>query len=213
MSKRSLYTVVTPLPPTVTRSLAVDMLHSHSEVIELGPYVIEHHEIKPPKDAPADEYHCSWRSITDRLSYLPGNLATGKVTYNVCFHNLPYGMQSHCYAPLGLHIRSKWTIAGNMPGEPREVMEIGVTGAPRDGLYLKEDVDIRCNILMTSYVKKTLKKAHEVLVERMLKKGEIIEDDRQRIEFSQSMYPSSVVHSSMTLTRTLYALVQLRDPR
>ena len=66
-------------------------------------------------------------------------------------------------------------------------MEIGVTRAPREGLYLREDVDIKCNIFVTGYVKKTLKKAHEVLVDRMLKKGEIIEDNRQRMEFSQSM--------------------------
>ena len=191
MSKRTIYSVVTPLPPTVTRQLAVDMLHSHGEMVELGPYVIEHHEIPPPKDAPTEEYHCAWRSITDRLPFLPGGLATGKVTYNVCFHNLPYGMQSHCYASMGVHIRNKWTVAGNMPGEPREVMELGVPGgAPRDGLYLREDIDIKCNVLMTGYVKRMLKNAHEVLVARMLKKGELIEDDRQRMEFSQSTFLS-----------------------
>ncbi len=67
-----------------------------------------------------------------------------------------------------------------MPGEPRQVMELGLKGAPRDGLYLREDCDLRCNFAMVPYVKRQLKKSHEVLVERLLSKGEVIEDRSYR---------------------------------
>ena len=175
MSKRSIFTVITPLPPTVTRQIAVDMLHDHTEMIELNPLVIEHHKCKPPKNASADEYNCTWYSLTDKISYLPGGMAKGKVTYNCCFHDLPTGIQTHCYAPMGLEIKEKWSVGGNMPGEPREVHELGLKGVPKEGLYLREDCDMICSVFMIGYVKKTLKKAHSVLVERLLSKGEHIE--------------------------------------
>lgn len=53
-----------------------------------------------------------------------------------------------------------------MPGEPFEPVELGL-GAPLTGLYLREDVDLRCNIIMASFVKKTIKKSHSILVDRL----------------------------------------------
>jgi hypothetical protein len=97
---------------------------------------------------------------------------SGKVSYNVCFHDLEMGLQTHCYAPMGLNIRGKWTLGGSLPGEPVVPVELGM-GAPLQGLWLREDVDMKCNIMMTSFVKKTLKKAHGALVERLLHKASI----------------------------------------
>ena len=97
---------------------------------------------------------------------------SGKVSYNVCFHNLEMGLQTHCYAPMGLNIRGKWTLGGSLPGEPVAPVELGM-GAPLEGLYLREDVDMKCNIMMTSFVKKTLKNAHASLVDRLLIKATI----------------------------------------
>lgn len=54
-----------------------------------------------------------------------------------------------------------------MPGEPREPRELGID-APREGLYLREEIDMRCNFLMASFVKKTLRKAHHVSSERII---------------------------------------------
>lgn len=53
-----------------------------------------------------------------------------------------------------------------MPGEPAEPIELGL-GAPSTGLYLREDVDLRCNIFMAGFVKKTIKKSHSTLVDRL----------------------------------------------
>lgn len=102
MSKRSVFTTVTPLPAGVSRQVVLDFLHDHEEMIDLNPLVKERHPIPTPPHAPADEQDCRWYSLTDKISYLPGGLVTGDVTYTCAFHDLPTGLQTHCYAPAGL---------------------------------------------------------------------------------------------------------------
>ncbi|KAF6842141.1 hypothetical protein CPLU01_00234 [Colletotrichum plurivorum] len=166
MSKRTTFTTISPLPAGVSREAALDFLHNHLEMIDLNPLIRERHIISPPAHAAPEEHSCVWYSLTDEISYLPGGLATGNVTYTCAFHDLPNGLQTHCYAPMGLDIRDKWTVAGSLPGEPVEPVELGL-GAPLTGLYLREDVDMRCNVFTTSFVKKTLKKSHGMLVDRI----------------------------------------------
>jgi hypothetical protein len=172
MSKRTVFTTITPLPVGITREVVTEFLHNHLEMIDLNPLVKERHPIKPPPHATPEEFHCIWYSLTDKISYLPGGLATGDVSYTCAFHDLPTGLQTHCFAPLGLDIRDKWTLAGSLPGEPVEPVELGI-GAPITGLYIREDVDMRCNVFMSAFVKKTLKKAHAALVERLTVKAQI----------------------------------------
>jgi hypothetical protein len=102
MSKRSVFTTVTPLPSGITRQIVLDFLHNHEEMIDLNPLVKERHPIPTPPYAAADEQDCQWYSLTDKISYLPGGLVTGDVTYTCAFHDLPTGLQTHCYAPAGL---------------------------------------------------------------------------------------------------------------
>lgn len=111
---------------------------------------------------------------------------SGKVSYNACFHDLENGLQTHCYAPMGLNIKSKWSLGGSLPGEPVAPVELGL-GAPLQGLWLREDVDMKCNIMLTSFVKKTLKKAHSHLVERLLVKAQILDASikNQQLETSK----------------------------
>lgn len=191
-----------PLPATVTRDIALSLLHDHQSMIQLNPLVIEHHKCKPPKNASADEYNCTWYSLTDKISYLPGGMAKGHVTYNCCFHDLPMGIQTHCYAPMGLEIKEKWSVGGNMPGEPREIQELGLKGIPKEGLYIREDCDMVCNMLMTTYVKKTLKKAHSVLVERLLANGEHIEDKQYRQSMGSFLNRQSTVPCTYQLCQS-----------
>lgn len=174
MSKRTVFTTLTALPAGITRETVIETLHSHVEMIDLNPLVEERHPIKAPAKATPEEFHCIWYSLTDKVSYLPGGLISGKVTYQACFHDLVNGLQTHCYAPMGLDIKGKWTLGGTLPHEPKEAVEIGL-GAPKNGLWLREDVDMRCNMLMTTFVKKTLKKAHLVLVERLVEKSHLLE--------------------------------------
>lgn len=171
MTKRTTFTTITPLPAGITRETALAFLHNHAEMIDLNPLVIERHPIDPPTHAGADEQSCVWYSITDKISYLPGtDLVRGDVTYTCAFHDLPRGIQTHCYAALGLEIRDKWSVGGSEPGETPEVQELGL-GAPASGLYIREDVDFKCNVLMAGFVRKTLKKAHGTLVEAMGRKA------------------------------------------
>ncbi len=189
MPKRTLFTNITPLPPDVTREVAVAMLHDHDEMIELNPLVIEHHSIKTPRDAPADEFlDCVWQELTDKIHYLPAGMVKGKVSYKACFHDLPMGLQTHIYAPLGLDIREKWSVGGSLPGEPGEPRELGLD-VPPQGLYLREDGDMRCYRFLTAFVRKNLDVAHRVLVERILKKAQRIEKHRETM--SHQSYQTS----------------------
>jgi hypothetical protein len=59
--KKTFYqTTYTPIPSHIPRQLAIDLLHNHSEIIELNPLVIGHQPIKAPPKAPADEYYSTW---------------------------------------------------------------------------------------------------------------------------------------------------------
>lgn len=48
--------------------------------------------------------------------------------------------------------------------------EIGTEqyGIPKEGLYLREDCDLRCNFFLTPFVKKSMHKSHKMLVKRLL---------------------------------------------
>ena len=128
--------------------------------------------IPAPAHSTSEEQTCAWYEITDKIEYLPGvPYASGKTVYTCAFHDMPWGLQTHCYAPLGLEIRDKWSVGGSLPGEKAEPQELGI-GAPSQGLYLREDVDFTCNVLMASFVKKTLKKSHGSLVEALAAKAE-----------------------------------------
>ncbi|KAL0932198.1 NACHT and WD40 domain protein [Colletotrichum truncatum] len=180
LRKKEVYTTVTPIPGFIPRQLAIDILHSHSEVITLNPLVLDHKPIKAPRDAASDEYYSTWYEITERVQFIPGigKMGSGKISFNGCFHDMPWGLQTHTYAPMNIDIRIKYRIDGNQPGvEPPQQPEIGMSGlgVPADGLYLREDIEIRCNVTMTSFVKTQLKAASKEMVSRIIKKAELLD--------------------------------------
>jgi hypothetical protein len=119
---RTIFTTITPLPAGVSRGTVLETLHDHLEMIDLNPTHHERHRIPSPPEASPEEYHCIWYQITDLVSYIPGY--KGKVSFKACFHDLTLGLQTHCYAPMGLDIKEKWTVGGNAPGEPVQPAEI-----------------------------------------------------------------------------------------
>jgi hypothetical protein len=191
MSKRTVFTTISPLPVDIPREVVLEFLHNHLEMIDLNPLVKERHPIKPPAHATPEEFNCIWYALTDKISYLPGGLAAGDVSYTCAFHDLPTGLQTHCYAPMGLEIRDKWTLAGSLPGEPVEAVELGI-GAPITGLYIREDVDMRCNVFMAGFVKRTLKRAHSTLVDRLKVKAQIVTaaENNHRVSMHQAAFGS-----------------------
>lgn len=197
MSKRSVFTTISPLPAGIPREVVLDVLHNHVEMIDLNPLVKERHPIKPPADAPDDELKCIWYSLTDRITYLPGGLASGDISYTCAFNDLPDGIQTHCRAPLNVDIRDKWTLCGTLPGERALPVELGI-GAPATGLYIREDVDLRCNLLMTGFVKKNLKKSHATLVDHLVEKARLaMAGDKDSVYTGQS--PSSAAEEKPVL--------------
>ncbi|KUJ12942.1 uncharacterized protein LY89DRAFT_540042, partial [Mollisia scopiformis] len=187
---KTIFTTITPLPAGITRETVLDTLHDHLEMIDLNPAHTERHRVGPPPEASAEEYHCTWYQITDKISYFPGY--KGKISFKACFHDLSTGVQIHVYAPMGLDIKEKWSLGGNMPGEPVQPAEIGI-GAPIAGLYLREDVELKCNFMMTSFVKKQLKDALGVLVARLIVKSQLIEAKETNRKIAEGWTPTSPV--------------------
>ncbi|KAK5993035.1 hypothetical protein PT974_06462 [Cladobotryum mycophilum] len=180
LRKKEAFTVVTPIPGFIPRQLAIDILHSHSEVIGVNPLVLGHKPITAPRNAAADEFYSTWYEIEERIQYIPGagKFGSGKISFNGCFHNMPWGLQTHIYAPMNIDLRNTYRISGNQPGiEPPEHREIGLEslGAPSDGLYLREDIEFKCNITMVSFVKAQLKAASKEMVHRIIKKAELLD--------------------------------------
>ncbi|KAF2456493.1 hypothetical protein BDY21DRAFT_305613, partial [Lineolata rhizophorae] len=176
LRKKEVYTNITPIPSHIPRQLAIDILHSHAEIITLNPLVLEHNAIKAPRDAAADEFYSTWYEIIERIQYVPGmgRMGSGKISFRGCFHDTPWGLQTHIYAPMNVDLRNNWRIAGNQPGEPPEPKELGVK-APAEGLYLREDIEIKCNVAMVGFVKSQLKAASKILVDRLIKKAELLD--------------------------------------
>lgn len=177
MRKKETYTNITPIPACVPRQLALDILHSHGEIITLNPLVLSYHPIKAPRDAVADEYYSTWYEIIERVQYLPGlgKMGSGKVSFKGCFNDTEWGLVTHTFVPLGIDIKSKWRIAGYQPDETRKFKDFRHEAAPENGLYLQEDIEINCNITLISFVKSQLKAASKVLVDRLIKKAELLD--------------------------------------
>ena len=205
MPKKIAFTKITPLPSNIPRQLALDMLHSHSEIIELNPLVVEHHPIKAPQNAARDEYFAVWHEITQRIQWVPG--FSSKISFKTVCHDMPWGLQTHAYAPMGVDLRNKWQICGNQPGEPREVRELG-SNAPHDGLYLREDIDIICNLTVAPFVKKETNAATKVMVDRLVKKAELLDAGQLQAMFENGRLKTA----NPTLQNHFAAASHLPDP-
>ncbi|KAK1975719.1 hypothetical protein LZ30DRAFT_786076 [Colletotrichum cereale] len=212
LRKKEVYTTVTPIPGFIPRQLAIDILHSHSEVITLNPLVLDHRPIKAPRDAASDEYYSTWYEISQRIQYIPGigKIGSGKISFNGCFHDMPWGLQTHTYAPMNIDIRIKYRIDGNQPGiEPPQPPEIGISGLgiPSDGLYLREDIEIRCNVTMVGFVKAQQKAASKEMVSRIIKKAELLDAG-----VLQAMIENGKLRTINPADRTTTGLSDVRSP-
>lgn len=169
----------------------IQALHNHVLMIDLNPLVIHRAPCKAPRFASAEEYFSTWYILKDKVQYIPGSTKmSGDVSYHACFHDLPLGLQTHVYAPLGLDIKNKWTLGESKPGE---AVELGLE-IPKQGLWLREDVDMRCNVLMAPFVKKTLKKAHGTLVDRLVELSHLTESVKsERTSLSSNSYGSETL--------------------
>ena len=215
MSKRSILTHITPLPAEIGRETAVDFLHNHKEMIEMNPLVIRHVSSTAPSNATQDEaQNMTWYEITDEIQYIPGTAVKGEASYRAGFWDLPRGLQTHVFAPGGVDIQGKWSVGGNMPHEQPEPVELGVN-KPREGLYIREDVDLKCNVLLANFVKRNLKKSHGTVIERLVKKAKEMEAQNPRLRRPpsvQSANSDSIVMQRNSLITSPVPYSQLYVP-
>lgn len=186
LRKHEVLTVVTPIPGFIPRQFAINVLHSHGEVITINPHVVDHKPIKAPADAPVDECDSSWYEIVERKQLIAGKgkPGSGIITFNGisrdvsskgCFHNMPWGLQTHIRAPMNVELWIRYSVDGNQLGiEPAQRLELGLEslGAPTDGLYLRQAIEVTCNIAILKYVKTPLRAEGQALVDRIIKKAE-----------------------------------------
>lgn len=185
---KTAYTKITPLPSNIPRRLALELLHSHEEVIRLNPLVTGVRAIEAPRDAATDEYYSQWYEISQIITWGLG--LKSKYSFRGVFHDQPWGLQTHVYAPMGVDMRNKYRIGGNQPGEPREARELGVD-TPLDGLYLREDVEISCNMAMISFVKKEAKEATGIMIQRLTRKAELLDEGKLHAMFEDGKLKTS----------------------
>ncbi|KAL4998473.1 hypothetical protein BDV10DRAFT_167115 [Aspergillus recurvatus] len=180
LRKKEAYTTTTPIPPSVPRQLATDILHSHSEIITISPLVLSHHPVKAPQDAPADEYYLTWYEITERVQYVPGmgKMGSRKISFKGCFRDEAWGLATHVYAPLGIDLRNRYRI---VDGTDEAVLGSGARvdrsppGEAGKGLYLCVDTELECNITLMPLVKGQQKAASNALIDRFVKKAELLD--------------------------------------
>ena len=147
----------------------------------MNPLVTGVRPIEAPRNAGSDEYFSSWYEITEIITW--GFGLKKKIAFNGCFHDQPWGMQSHVFAPMGTDMRQTYRIGGNQPGEPREPRELGVD-TPLEGLYLREDVNMTCQVpLAAGFVKKEMKEASAAMIERMRRKAELLDEGKLHAMF------------------------------
>lgn len=147
----------------------------------MNPLVTGVRSIPAPRNAGNDEYFSSWYEITEIITW--GFGLKKKIAFNGCFHDQPWGMQSHVFAPMGTDMRQTYRVGGNQPGEPRETRELGVD-TPMDGLYLREDVNITCQVpLAAGFVKKEMKDASAAMIERLRRKAELLDEGKLHAMF------------------------------
>ncbi|KAL4816708.1 hypothetical protein BDW67DRAFT_161397 [Aspergillus spinulosporus] len=180
LRKKEAYTSITPIPPSVPRQLAIDILHSHSEIITLSPLVLSHQPVKAPRNAPAEEYYLTWYEITERVQYVPGmgKLGSGKISFKGCFHDEAWGLVTHVYAPLGIDLRHRYRVVDSTD---ESVLKSGADESPLapgeagKGLYLCVDTEMECNITLMPLVKGQQRAALKALIDRFVKKAELLD--------------------------------------
>jgi hypothetical protein len=216
MSKHVTLTHITPLPQYATRDAVVTLLHDHSTMITANPLVTHHGRCMPPPNALPDEQDSAWYEITDKVEYIPGTSFSGSVTYTACMHDIPLGLQTHVHAPFGMDIRNKWQVLGWVPGEKREAIEIGADqhGVPKEGLYLREDCELKCNFMLLSIVKRNIKKSHAVLVERLVERMSHLMPLDQQQQQQQQLQQHSILtthrHTDSDIERSVTTTLSSR---
>lgn len=166
------FTTTSPLPRDIDRAAALALLHDHVTMIDLNPLVTSRERMDTPPRGQTNDPDQEWYAVTDRIDYLPrgwpGGLTTGSVAYTCGFRDVPDGMETHCLAAMGVETRSRWVVVDGSSGSGEGGVEGGSGGGEGAGLCLREEVDLRCNVLLAAFVRSTIIRSHDDLVGRFV---------------------------------------------
>jgi hypothetical protein len=206
LRKKKVFTLCHPIPGFIPRQVALDVLRDHGEIITLNPLVTDHIRINPPAHAAKDELQCFWYEIHERIQFVPGmgSMGSSKVTFTGCFHDMPWGLQTHMYVPMGIDLRAQYRIAGSQSGtEPSVPRELGLAalGAPEEGLYLRTDIEFISNVALSSFVRKETNAAIKEMVNRIVKRAEQMDAEELQRMLSEERTGLTAVEASDDFSR------------
>ncbi|CAN9410752.1 unnamed protein product [Alternaria alternata] len=149
MRKKAQYVNITPSATSyIPRQLAIDFLHSHGEIIELNPLVTGHEPINTARRS------CR-RILFNMMEAAQSNFEASSMTCpSACRHTLMRLQMSNC-ATSGRFAET--SLANHLSRKSWAQVR------PPEGLYIREDVEIKCNMTMLKFVKKEMKAAAKVM--------------------------------------------------
>ncbi|KAK0300981.1 hypothetical protein LTS00_000129 [Friedmanniomyces endolithicus] len=181
----------TPLPPSVSIDLAIDILHHFEAVIKLSPDCRGCTRLPPPKakngtskksaaatngDATTEIQY--WE-VADDLPFMPKKMWSGGVKYNAEFVAQGDGCDITVHAPGGFTSTNHWRIVREMVHEDELPSLTRVrtkdllhaeTGPGEGGWYVQIVSDARCSVTFQGIVKGFLKNSHVQLQKAFIEK-------------------------------------------
>lgn len=149
------------------RDAAVAILHDHPSVLTLGPLVTRYERVVDDDDganasssarsAASSNSNKETYLVWETISYLPGtHLWDAELEIKAEFEDTPDGTRAEVTAPLGFRSCFEWKI----------VKEDSTNG----GWRAEESVTAACPWGLRWFVEGTMRKAHEVIVERFVER-------------------------------------------
>jgi len=150
--------LTSPIPPNISYTKAIATLHDHPTMIMLQP-LVQSYEVLPEDYTSTVESPIRNYRITEKLSYLPFHLWDAPLSFLASFQDRPAGVFTRVQAPMGVQLKVEW-----------EVVRAEDVEAGAEGWILKETVVVTSNAVFMPFVKMTMRKAHEEMQVRFLKR-------------------------------------------
>ncbi|KAI9678715.1 MAG: hypothetical protein M1817_005772 [Caeruleum heppii] len=138
LSRPGSFTLSARIPASIPTSTIIDAVHDHSFLITLSPLVTEHHQI------PTDRPNVTKYAVTEKIHYLPFGLFPAHITFTTEFEDVDDGVKSTVHVPAGFDGTYNYQVRRSDDGSR----------------VLHEEAQFTCNMLLMSFVKNTMSKAH-----------------------------------------------------
>lgn len=156
MSSIHTYSVSRTLPASTSSSKIVSLLHTHSNIITLSPFVVAFQNSSQLQQSASELSEIY--SITDRIELLPCGLLSRDVIVTAAFTNQDNGTIIERYAPLGFKIEECWSIKEELR-----------TNSEQSTNWLVLEVKLTANKWVLPFFKSMMVKNHHGYIDGMLK--------------------------------------------